>query len=256
MTAEIDRSMWSALRQFTAARIGLPRTGASLATAPLLEFKLAHARARDAVHAPLDETRLIEDLARLGTGTLAMTSAAQDRQHFLMRPDLGRRLGSGAEDALRAASGDYDLAFVVSDGLSARAAQDHATPVLTAVVETLRQEQWRIAPVVLVRHGRVAVGDAVAAALNAACVAILIGERPGLTAPDSMGAYLTWRPTIRATDADRNCVSNIRPDGIGYAEASFRLTYLLRSMRAQGFSGVRLKDESGGRAATIQTRRV
>jgi len=235
---------WVRLRRLTVARIGLKRAGASLATAPLLEFQLAHARARDAVHAPLDAARLIGDLDGLGVPVLEVASAAADRQHYLMRPDLGRRLAAGAEAVLAPHSGGYDAAFVVADGLSARAVQAHARPVLAGVLPALRAEGLRIAPLVVVRHGRVAIGDAIATALGAACVVILIGERPGLTAPDSMGAYLTWQPHGQTTDADRNCISNIRPEGIGYADAAFKLAHLLGAMRARRLSGVALKDDS------------
>ena len=244
MSADLEQDVWGALRGLTAARIGLRRAGASLATAPLLDFKLAHARARDAVHETLDEARLLDDLGCLGAGVLGVASAAEDRQHFLRRPDLGRRLAPDAGSRLTAHAGPYDAVFVVADGLSASAVQRHAQPVLAEIMPALRAEGWRIAPVIVARHGRVAIGDAVAKLLNAGCVAILIGERPGLSAPDSMGAYLTWHPRPDTTDADRNCISNIRPDGIGYADAALKLIYLLRAMRAQGVSGVRLKDNS------------
>ena len=244
MSADLELDFWGALRGLTAARIGLQRAGASLATAPLLGFKLAHARARDAVHEMLDEARLLDDVGGLGVGAVGVASAAEDRQRFLLRPDLGRRLAPDAESRLAARAGTYDAVFVVADGLSASAVQRHAQPVLAKVMPALRAEGWRIAPVIVVRHGRVAIGDAVAMLLNADCVAILIGERPGLSAPDSMGAYLTWQPRPDTTDADRNCISNVRPDGIGYADAAFKLLYLLRAMRAQGVSGVRLKDNS------------
>jgi len=235
---------WVDLRRLTAARIGLKRAGASLATGPLLEFQLAHARARDAVHAPLDAPGLIADLGGFGVPVLDIASAAADRQHYLMRPDLGRRLAAGAEAVLAPHAGGHDLVFVVSDGLSARAVQAHARPVLAGVLPELRAEGWRIAPLIVVRHGRVAIGDAIGMALGASCAAILIGERPGLTAPDSMGAYLTWQPHRQTTDADRNCISNIRPEGIGYADAAFKLAHLLRAMRARRLSGVALKDDS------------
>src|SRR5262245_44609346 len=235
---------WADLRELTAARIGLKRTGASLATGPLLEFQLAHARARDAVHAVLDEKRLVADLAGLGAAVLAVVTAADDRQRYLMRPDLGRRLTAQAEATLVPHAGRYDVAFVISDGLSAHAVEIHARPVLAALLPALRTEAWRVAPLVVVRHGRVAIGDAVAAALGAACVAVLIGERPGLTAPDSMGAYLTWQPRADTTDAERNCISNIRPEGIGYADAAFKLAHLLRAMRSRRVSGIALKDDS------------
>jgi ethanolamine ammonia-lyase small subunit len=239
-----DDGLWADLRRLTAARIGLARAGASLATAPLLEFKLAHARARDAVHEPLDEGRLVAELMDFGIEVIPVASAAEDRTQYLMRPDLGRRLAADAEAILAPYRAAFDVAFVVADGLSARAVQRHAEPVLTVVLPALRAEGWRLAPLVVVRHGRVAIGDAVAALLGAQSVAVLVGERPGLSAPDSMGAYLTWQPGAQTTDADRNCISNIRPDGIGYADAAFKIAHLLRAMRARRVSGVRLKDDS------------
>jgi ethanolamine ammonia-lyase small subunit len=235
---------WAPLRRLTAARIGLARTGASLATSALLDFRLAHARARDAVHAALDESRVIADLKALGLPVLTIASAATDRSQYLLRPDLGRSLAKSAIDILDPHAGHYDLAFVVTEGLSARAVQAHACPVLATLVPTLACEGWRIAPIVLVQLGRVAIGDRVARALGADCVVILIGERPGLTAPDSMGAYLTWNPGPQTTDAERNCISNVRPDGTGYADAALRIAHLLREMRARRLSGVALKDSS------------
>ena len=256
---------WADLRRFTAARIALARSGASLATGPLLDLRLAHARARDAVHAPLDDARLLADLATLGLPVLAVASAAEDRQHYLMRPDLGRALAPEAAAVLAAqvaaqvaaqgtaqgtATVGCDVAFVISDGLSARAVQTHAGPLLAEVLPRLprlRTETWSIAPLVVVRQGRVAIGDASASALRARIVVMLIGERPGLSSPDSMGAYLTslpaGRPLAEITDADRNCISNIRPEGLGYADAAFRLVHLLRAIRARGISGVQLKDD-------------
>jgi ethanolamine ammonia-lyase small subunit len=242
MTSEID--IWSDLRRLTIARIGLRRAGASLATRDMLEFQLAHARARDAVQAPLDEAKLAADLSALGLPVISIASAAADRQTYLMRPDLGRRLATGADAALAVHRGDYDVAFVVADGLSALAVERHAAPILAGVLPFLRAEAWAVAPLVIVRHGRVAIGDAIAGALSAKCVAVLIGERPGLSAPDSMGVYLTWQPSAQTTDADRNCISNIRPEGVDYATAAFRLTHLLRAMRTRGVSGIALKDDS------------
>jgi ethanolamine ammonia-lyase small subunit len=242
MTSESE--IWKDLRRLTAARIGLSRSGAALATREMLDFQLAHARARDAVHAPLDPAKLTADLSRFGVPVIAVTSAAADRQTYLMRPDLGRRLNAAAEAALTPYRGDYDVAFVVADGLSACAVQLHAEPVLSGVLPALRHEGITIAPLVIVSHGRVATGDAVATALGAACVVVLIGERPGLSAPDSMGAYLTWRPDAQTTDAERNCISNIRPEGIDYDTAAFRLKHLLQTMRSRKLSGVALKDDS------------
>jgi ethanolamine ammonia-lyase small subunit len=237
-------ALWDGLRQLTAARIGLARTGASLQTGPLLDFRLAHSRARDAVHEPLDEARLAAALAGLSDPVLAIASAAGTRSDYLMRPDLGRRLAAGAETILAPHAGRHDVVFVIADGLSAGAVQAHAAPVLSRTIGGLRAKGWQIAPVVIVRQGRVAIGDAIAAALGADCAAMLIGERPGLSAADSMGAYLTFMPHAGTTDADRNCISNIRPEGLGYADAAFKIVAMLGAMRAGRISGVRLKDDT------------
>jgi ethanolamine ammonia-lyase small subunit len=237
-------ALWRDLRTLTAARIGLARSGASIATGPLLAFQLAHARARDAVHEQLDAEKLRADLSTLGLPVLVVDSAITERRDYLMRPDLGRQLSADAQAALTPYAGHYDVALVVADGLSARAVQSHAMPVLTTLLPVLRAQGLGVAPLVIARNARVAIGDAVAQGLGASAVAILIGERPGLSAPDSMGAYLTWQPNPATTDADRNCISNIRPEGIGTADAAFKIAHLLRAMRTRGVSGVRLKDES------------
>lgn len=242
-----EAELWTGLRQFTAARIGLARTGASLATGPLLDFRLAHARARDAVLEPLDEAQLARELAALGMPILSVASAAEDRQSYLMRPDKGRRLAADCGAVLSAQRGAYDVVFVIADGLSARAVQAHAAPVLSVAISALGIESWRIAPLVIVRHGRVAIGDAVAAVLGADSVAVLIGERPGLSSPDSMGAYLTWRAHTGTTDAERNCISNIRPEGFDCGSAALKLVRLLRAMRDRRMSGVALKDDTDQR---------
>jgi ethanolamine ammonia-lyase small subunit len=233
MTVPVD-DPWARLRGLTAARIGLTATGASLATQPLLALRLAHARARDAVHASLD----MDALARALGPLIVVESAATDRQTYLLRPDLGRRLAPGT--ALP--QGEDDLAIVLADGLSAQAVQDHGPPVVQALLPLL--PGWRVAPLVAARHGRVALGDAVCQGLGASSVLVLIGERPGLSAPDSLGAYLTWRPTPTTTDADRNCVSNIRPAGFAPAAAAAKLAWLLQAMRQRSVSGVALKDDA------------
>ncbi len=236
---------WTDLRRLTAARIGLQRSGASLATAPLLEFRMAHARARDAVHAPLDMERLRAELAPLGLPVLAVGSAVRDRAQYLMRPDLGRQLAPDSTSLLESHAGDgHDVALVVSDGLSALAVARHAPPLLAVLLPRLRAAAWRIAPLTIVRQGRVAIGDAVAQQLRARAVVILIGERPGLSAPDSMGAYLTWQPRPHTTDASRNCISNIRPAGVDPAAAALKIMQLLRAMQARQLSGIALKDET------------
>lgn len=253
MSDDLDRpEPWDDLRRLTAARIGLARAGASLATAPLLRFALAHAQARDAVHAGLDEGKLAADLDTLNVPLLTVASAVTDRRQYLMRPDLGRRLADGAETTLASHAGPYDVAFVIADGLSARAVQAHAAPLLHELMPALRREDLRVAPLAVVRHGRVAIGDEIAMRLKADAVVVLIGERPGLSSPDSLGAYLTWRPHAGTTDADRNCISNIRPDGIGPADAAFKTHALLRAMRARRLSGIMLKDDSD-RLALEQT---
>jgi len=239
-----EQGPWANLRRLTAARIGLKRSGASLSTAPLLQFALAHAQARDAVHEALDEAKLTADLGALGLPVLKVASAVESRQQYLMRPDLGRQLAAGVDAVLAPHSGPYDVAFVVADGLSARAVQAHAASVLREVLPVLRKDDWRVAPLVIARHGRVAIGDEIAARVKADAVIVLIGERPGLSSPDSMGAYLTWQPHAQTTDADRNCISNIRPEGIGYADAAFKIASILRAMKTRRLSGVMLKDES------------
>ena len=238
---------WTPVRALTAARIGLRRSGASLGTAPLLEFRLAHARARDAVHHDLGVVPALEEL---GLPVVAVRSRAADRRTFLLRPDLGRVLDDDADLLLAPHAGTHGLAVVVADGLSALAVERHAAPVLAALLPALRAGGWALAPLVVARQARVALGDAVTRALGADAALVLIGERPGLSAPDSLGAYLTWAPTAGTTDADRNCVSNIRPDGLGYEEAAWKLAFLLDRMRAIGESGVRLKDESDRAALT------
>jgi ethanolamine ammonia-lyase small subunit len=230
---------WARWRGLTAARIGLARSGASLATRPTLDLRLAHARARDAVETALDVAALQADLAAAGHQVLCVDSAAPDRRAYKLRPDLGRVLAAGTKLPRVAA----DLVVVVADGLSALAVQRHAVPLLVALRPLLNR--WRFAPVVIARQGRVALGDAVALAMGTASVLVLIGERPGLSAPDSMGAYMTWRPAAATTDAERNCVSNIRPDGLAPADAAHRVGWLLTEMRRRDASGVALKDAAG-----------
>ena len=244
VVAREESLLWEPLRGFTTARIGLPRTGDSLATAPVLALRLAHARARDAVHVPLDATGLA---AALTGNPILIESQAADRRDYLMRPDLGRALSPRAEAALRAVAGSFDLAVMIADGLCARAAQTQAAPLLARLRAVLAD--WRLAPPAIASLGRVALGDRVAEALGAGAVLVLIGERPGLSAADSLGAYLTWRPGPATTDADRNCVSNIRPEGIPAEQAAETIAWLLGRMRALGHSGIRLKDLAERRLA-------
>ncbi len=235
---------WDALRRFTSARIALGRAGTSLPTQPQLAFALAHARARNAVHHELDFQALAQDLQPLGQ-VLRLNSAAADRATYLQRPDLGRRLDEASQAALAALPGTPapELAFVIADGLSPLAIERHALPFLRTLLPAITGE-WTLAPLSLVLNARVAVGDAIGEALGAALVVVLIGERPGLSSPDSMGIYLTWQPRSGLTDEARNCISNIRDQGLAYPVAAHKLRYLMNQARQRGLSGVRLKDES------------
>ena len=243
---------WGQLRQFTAARIALGRTGVSLPTQPQLAFQLAHARARDAVHLPLDTAQLAHDLQAAGcgpaAGCLQLDSAASDRLTYLQRPVLGRRLSAASRAMVlgQAAAGGAppDIALVVADGLSALAVAQNAAPFMARLLPRLQAQHWTMAPVTIVRMGRVAVADEVAECLAARLVVLLIGERPGLSSPDSMGLYATWAPRVGLTDAARNCISNVRPAGLGYEEAADKLHYLLAQMHQRQLSGVALKDET------------
>ncbi|AMP10088.1 ethanolamine ammonia-lyase light chain family protein [Collimonas arenae] len=240
---------WQALRQFTAARIALGRAGVSLPTAPQLAFQLAHAQARDAVHLALDLPFICAGLSAQGQSCVALHSAAVDRNTYLQRPDLGRRLDTASRQTLLAMQCSqrerpFDIAFVVADGLSALAITQNALPFLQLVLPQLAAQSWSIAPIAIVEQGRVAIGDEVAELLCAKMVVVLIGERPGLSSPDSMGLYLTWMPHVGLTDASRNCISNVRPAGLRYENAAHKLHYLLSESRRRQLSGVDLKDET------------
>jgi ethanolamine ammonia-lyase small subunit len=222
------------LKQFTPARVGLGSSGHSLPTAELLRFQLDHARARDAVHYALNA-------ADLGLPHVLLESAAHERSSYLRRPDLGRMLS--AESRAQLEPGSYDAAIVIADGLSALAVQRHATPLLQELQPLLAQEEWRMAPLTVVLQGRVAIGDEIGELLGARMVVVVIGERPGLTSPDSLGVYLTWDPRVGRSDAERNCISNIRPEGLSYGSAATRLHFLMREARARKLTGVMLKEQ-------------
>jgi len=227
------------LRALTSARVALGRAGTGLPTTPMLAFQRDHALARDAVQAPFDPERVAADLAPIET--LVVRSQAVDRASYLRRPDLGRRLHDAGAAGLTA--GNWDLAIVIGDGLSAPAAHAHAALVVRRLMARL--PKWRVAPVVLARMARVALGDDIGERLGARMVLVLIGERPGLSAPDSLGAYLTWAPAVGRLDSERNCVSNIRPPhGLGHDAAADTLAWLLREARGRELTGVALKDDS------------
>ncbi|MCU1715574.1 ethanolamine ammonia-lyase subunit EutC [Pseudomonas sp. 5P_3.1_Bac2] len=239
---------WQELRSLTSARIALGRAGTSLPTRAQLDFQFAHALARDAVHLPFDHAALSAALAQQQLPSLLLHSAAKDRDTYLQRPDLGRRLSEESAELLRqhraAQPQGYDLALVVADGLSALAVHRHAEPMLQRISELAQGEGWSLAPVSLVEQGRVAVADEVAELIGAKMVVILIGERPGLSSPDSLGLYFTYAPKVGLTDAARNCISNVRLEGLSYAMASHRLLYLMREASRRQLSGVNLKDEA------------
>jgi ethanolamine ammonia-lyase small subunit len=234
----MSTSAREALRSYTPARIGLESTGVSVSTGPQLDFQLAHARARDAVHAAIDVRMLCDELRRAGLMAVPLKSQAADRATYLRRPDLGRKLSQDSAALLQA--GEYDVVFVIADGLSALAVERHAVHLLQAVLPSLAD--WRIAPVCVVEQGRVAIGDAIGEALHAPLGVVMIGERPGLSSPDSLSAYLTWDPRPGKKDAERNCISNIRDEGLGYAAAAGRLQYYLRESTRLQRSGLELKD--------------
>ncbi len=232
------------LRQFTPARIALGRTGNSLPTSNLLDFSLAHALARDAVQAPFNPQAIAEQLTAANLESIQVHSAAPDRQTYLRRPDLGRKLDKASRNQLAALNLGIrpDLVFIVADGLSAIAPQRYAVPVIQAARELL--PAWQIAPVIVAEQTRVALGDEIGELLHAEFAVMLIGERPGLSSPDSLGIYLTYNPKPGRTDAERNCISNVREDGTSPRQAAQTLQYLLGRARELKLSGVSLKDES------------
>lgn len=239
---------WQQLRALTSARIALGHAGTSLPTAAQLDFQFAHAQARDAVHLPFDHQALSEQLNGRQRETLTVHSSAQDRNIYLQRPDLGRRLSTDSVTQLRgyaeAHTDGFDLAVVVADGLSSLAVQRHSPAMLERIDELAAAEGWSLAPVVLVEQGRVAVADEVAELLKARMVVILIGERPGLSSPDSLGLYFTYAPRVGLNDAARNCISNVRLEGMSYAMAAHKLLYLMREAWRRQLSGVKLKDDA------------
>lgn len=239
---------WLELRRLTPARIALGRTGTSLPTRAQLDFQFAHAQARDAVHLPFDHAGLSAQLTERQRDSLLLHSAAADRNSYLQRPDLGRKLSDQSAQVLReyaqAHPGGVDLVIVVADGLSALAVHRHTLPFLTRLEEQMSADEWSTAPVVLVEQGRVAIGDEIGQLLGAKMVVMLIGERPGLSSPDSLGLYFTYNPKVGLTDAYRNCISNVRLEGLSYGMAAHRLLYLMREACRRQLSGVNLKDEA------------
>ena len=244
MSQQIIENPWLQLRRFTHARIALGRVGDSLPTRRLLDLGLAHALARDAVHETMKTGVIIRQLKDASFDALYAHSAAPDRTHYLHRPDLGRKLDEASYRRLRnlEPSQRPDLVFVIADGLSAVAAERHALPVLHLVRAQL--PGWQIAPVVVAEQSRVALGDEIGEILNAELLVIMLGERPGLSSPDSLGIYVTYMPRVGRTDAERNCISNVRPEGLSYEAAAYKLHFLLSGARKLRMTGVQLKDGS------------
>ncbi len=243
--SERPRDPWLSLAALTPARIALGRAGASLPTREVLSFALAHAQARDAVHADLDRGALARKLEALGLATVEIESEADGRDRYLARPDLGRRLAAPSRARLESLPlAPCDLCLMVGDGLSATAVAEHSPALIAAFLPLAAELGLKLTPVTLARGARVALGDDVASTLKARAVAVLIGERPGLSAADSLGIYLTYGARPGMTDAQRNCISNVRPHGLAPAEAAARLAWLVEAALARGITGIDLKDES------------
>ncbi|MDI2091785.1 ethanolamine ammonia-lyase subunit EutC [Commensalibacter oyaizuii] len=237
---------WSFLKDFTKARIALGRNGVSLPTKEILNFSLAHAQARDAVHKPFDSQALQTQLTPLELTSLTVHSCAKDRNEYLRRPDLGRTLDQDSINLLKnnIELTPADLIIVIGDGLSSFAVDRQAIKVVKALLPYLKKLNISLGPIVLAHQARVALGDKIGSILKAKAIVMLIGERPGLSSADSLGIYMTWHPDDTRTDADRNCISNVRPEGLTYDLAAFKLAWLLEHSFVRQLSGVQLKDES------------
>jgi ethanolamine ammonia-lyase small subunit len=256
--AQLSPSLAARLRHLTPARIALRRSGISLATSEVLDFQLAHGRARDAVHASLQPAALLPALRKLANSDpILLHSAAAERQTYLKRPDLGRKLNEASRKRLETLADEpCDLAIVLADGLSALAVERHAEPLLAELLPMLKLAfpGMTLAPISVVEQGRVAIGDEIARLLSAELAIMLIGERPGLSSPDSLGVYITWQPQPgRTTDAERNCISNIRAEGLSYAQAGARLLHYVREAREKRLTGVALKDPEAASLLPIES---
>lgn len=240
-----EKDCWRSLRQFTDARIALGRTGSSVLTNDYLQFRLAHARARDSIQMPFDARKVAEGIHKLGLQTLEVGSKAVDRATFIRRPDLGRRLNDESRARLKAMHyPGCDVLLVIADGLSSKAVHRQAVPLVARLLPYLRALGLTVGPVVLAHESRVALADDIAGIMNAGLVAQLIGERPGLSSPDSLSVYMTYKPYFGRMESERNCISNIRPEGLGYDAAAFKLAWLIEAAFHLRQSGTALKDES------------
>lgn len=241
----VEEDAWQSLKKFTAARIALGRTGVAIPLKELLAFRLAHAHARDAVYSRLNEEELLKGLQQFNLPFYSLHSKAQTRNDYLQRPDLARQLNDSSAAQLVAANTGCDIAFIIADGLSATAINNHAMQLLQLLIPMLQQSGFSLAPVSIVQQARVAIGDAIGSLLKAKVSVVLIGERPGLSSPDSMGVYITHNPAIGLTDESRNCISNIRPEGMSYKNAAEKIHYLISEAIRLQYSGVALKDNAG-----------
>jgi ethanolamine ammonia-lyase small subunit len=239
-----EKDPWVELRKFTNARIAIGRAGVSVPTSESLAFGLAHAFARDAVYDRLEVVGCRLEILKLHP-CLVLHSRAVDRNQYLQRPDLGRRLNDESIAEVKTLAGNYDICINVADGLSATAVNNHAVPLLTMLIPAMKLAGWSLAPVCIIEQGRVAISDETGALLNAKISIILIGERPGLSSPDSLGVYFTYGPSVGNTDERRNCISNINANGLSYEEAVTKIMHLVKEALRLKLSGVMLKDNSG-----------
>jgi ethanolamine ammonia-lyase small subunit len=240
----VIKNQWDALKQYTAARIALGRAGSGIPTSEYLRFRLAHAQAKDAVCQPFDKNRIIGQLQQAGLKTLSVESQAGSKPEYLARPDLGRKLSASSVQSLMKNSIQADILIVVSDGLSSKAVHEHAVPLVEHFLPYADRLEKTLYPVVVAEYARVALGDEIGQLLNAPIVIHIIGERPGLSSPDSLGIYLTWNPVKGRLDSERNCISNIRPEGLPYDNAAFKLAWLVEQAFGIHCTGIQLKDRS------------
>ncbi len=241
----LEPDCWSDLKKYTDARIALGRTGASLPTDEILKFGLSHARAKDTIHMPFDREALKNKFEQIGQECLYVSSAAPNRSIFLTRPDLGRKLSDSSRQYLE----DFqypgaDIALVVGDGLSSKAVHNQVFPLVSNLLPYISELGLSMSPLVLAEQSRVALGDEIGALLRAKLVAILIGERPGLSSPDSLGVYITWNPYVGRLESDRNCISNIRPEGLSFEKAAFKMAWIIENAFRMQQTGIHLKDMS------------
>jgi ethanolamine ammonia-lyase small subunit len=253
----VINNSWCKLRRYTDARIGLGRAGISQTTNTHLQFQLDHANARDAIHIPLDTDLIVEDLLRLGISSVVLNSRAENRTVYLQRPDLGRRLDSISVETIKSCktqlSDSVDAIIVIADGLSSTAVHRHSIKLAEKIRKGFVAQKMRVSPICIVDQGRVAIGDEIGQLFNAQLIVMIIGERPGLSAPDSLGIYYTFMPKLGLTDVNRNCISNVRPAGMSIEIATNKLFWLINESLKRRISGVNLKDESTQLSCEIKT---